>query len=375
MKQNRDILARNDLTGRSAHTLNQPIMLTIVGLSIALLVSIVSFLYSFRGDLDTASFIISKASLAFMPTTFPGNSSVEAQIWRKLFSLGSFRFNILPFMNTSDILVANTMYPGERKLVRVYNGNLTEKNRDVLVFYFAGAWMLGSVDDNDKILRTIALQTNFVVVGIEYSLAPEFPYPRGFHDALHGLQWVKHNIARYGGNPNHIFVTGESAGGNLAAAVVARNLAMVAEEDRVSVVGVVLVYPPTAANFQTESYVKYARFNGILTSAEMQHAWSLYSGGCQIPDDDYTYQPLHTPDSILSRFPHTEIIAAEYDVLRDDSVLFAARLHELGVPGGLVMYNSTIHGFFGREFSPAGYEALKHMCDKMLEVSATLVRK
>ena len=221
----------------------------------------------------------------------------------------------------------------------------------------------------------MALHTGFVVVGIDYSLAPEFPFPRAFDDALHGLQWVKNNIAQYGGNPERIFVTGESAGGNLAAAVVARNLDtnFVAVADRVNVVGVALVYPPLAANFYTESYVKYARFSGILSGAQMQHGWSLYSGGRHIPDSDYTFQPLHAPDELLSQFPHTEIMVAEYDVLRDDSFMFADKLRELNVPVHLTVYNDTIHGFFGRDIFPLGDSSVKYLCDRLLELSTAAV--
>eukprot|EP01032_Pedospumella_encystans_P008969 gene8969-10589_t len=300
-------------------------MLTILGLSAALALSIGSFIYGFRGNVELGAFGLAKASFAFMPETYPGNSTSEAQLWRKLFSIGSISIRSYPEMNFTDVQVTNELYSPE-------------------------------------------------MVGIEYSLAPEYPYPRGFDDALYGLRWVKQNIARYGGNPARIFVTGESAGGNLAAAVTLRNLdtRFVSVEDRVSVVGLALVYPPLAANFETESYIKYARYNGVLTKAQMMHAWSLYSGGYAIDDTDYAFQPLHAPDSLLALLPPTEIMVAEYDVLRDDSLLFAERLRDLSVPVNLMLYNDTIHGFFGRDFSVSGDSSVKLLSDRLVNLLTAL---
>lgn len=348
-------------------------MLTIIGLSLALIATIGSYIYAFKGNAEITAFAVSKLAIAFMPETFPGNDTQEAQLWRRLFSISSISLRSYPDIQYSDVQVVNGRYAGEERLIRVYNGGSSDNLRDVAVFYFSGAWILGSVSDNDRLLRNMALHTGFVVVGVEYSLAPEYPFPRGFDDALFGLQWVKHNIAQYGGNPERIFVTGESAGGNLAAAVAAHNLDIefTSVEDRVNVVGVALVYPPLAANFHTESYTKYARYSGILSGAQMQHGWSLYAGGRHIPESDYTFQPLYAPDRLLSQFPPTEILVAEFDVLRDDSLMFADKLQALGVPVHVQMYNDTIHGFFGRDFSPSGDSSVKYLSDRLLAMSTS----
>eukprot|EP01032_Pedospumella_encystans_P010345 gene10345-12097_t len=354
-------------------------MLTILGLSAALALTIGSFIYGFRGNVELGAFGLAKASFAFMPETYPGNSTSEAQLWRKLFSIGSISIRSYPVMNFTDVQVINELYSPESRLVRIYNPSQQDSNevcnsRDVIIFYFSGAWVKGRVQDNERLLRNMVLHTGFIVVGIEYSLAPEYPYPRGFDDALYGLRWVKQNIARYGGNPERIFVTGESAGGNLAAAVTLRNLdtRYVTVEDRVNVVGLALVYPPLAANFETESYTKYARYNGVLTKAQMMHAWSLYSGGYAIDDNDYAFQPLYAPDSLLAQLPPTEIMVAEYDVLRDDSLLFAERLRDLSVSVNLMLYNDTIHGFFGRDFSASGDSSVKLLSDRLVSLSVAI---
>jgi acetyl esterase len=263
--------------------------------------------------------------------------------------------------------------PGEKRLIRIFNANNSSHSaaRDVLLFYFAGAWMLGNVDDNDKLCKTLAAQTGFIVACVEYSLAPERPFPRGFQDSVAALRWVKRNVAKYGGDPNRVFLSGESAGGNLVTAITAYNYDphQTSAEDQVSLLGLLLVYPPTAANFSTDSYIKYARFNGMLTASEMRHAWEMYSGGVKVDYSDYWYQPLHAPSTLLAQFPPTIVVVAEYDVLRDDALMLAARLVEANVSVDVTVY-PTIHGFFGRDGSALGGKAVMEATAKLRRLSA-----
>jgi acetyl esterase len=231
--------------------------------------------------------------------------------------------------------------------------------------------MIGNVDDNDKLCKTLAAQTGFIVACVEYSLAPEHPFPRGFQDSIAALRWIKRNIAQHGGNPDRIFLSGESAGGNIAAALTAYNYDTdyTSVEDKVNLLGLLLVYPPTAANFSTDSYIKYARFSGMLPASEMIHAWNMYSGGVKIDDDDYRYQPLHAPSTLLAQFPPTIVVVAEYDVLRDDALMLAARLGSANVSVDVTVY-PTIHGFFGRDVSALGSKSVAEATAKLRHLSA-----
>ena len=341
----------------------------------ALIVALFAYLKRLRGEMDGVSFYVAKFTLLALPSVFPKNETNDVQKWRKLLRLGSVSIWQKPNVSSVEQFYIDGDEANERRFLRLYNigqGD-AEQLRDVVIFYFPGAWILGGVDENDAMCRHLAIYTKFIVVSVQYSLAPEHPFPRGFNDAFTALRWVKRNIAAYGGNPDRIFISGESAGGNLAAAVTARNLDtdFVALEERANVIGLLLVYPPLAADFTTESYRIYDRFNGMLPAAVMRNAWDIYRANQAIEDGDYTYQPINTPAHILHQFPPTEFVVAEYDVLRDDSFNFATRLSIAGHRRiGVEVYNSTIHGFFGRDLFPHGISAVLKASHALLAISA-----
>jgi acetyl esterase len=351
-------------------------------LTIAIIMAIQVFigvLLTAMGDADLGSFTVAKVSFLFMPKTFP-NDLADVERWRKLLAASAVSLQPPVDISSEDVYIAGSAGEEEARFVRIYNANsmhsMLNNNasapRDVLVFAYPGAWMMGSVNDLDFQCKTVANHTNFVVVSVDYRLAPEHPFPAAFNDVMAALRWVKHNIHDYGGNADRIFLGGESAGGNLAAAVALRNLdtAHVPEEERVSVVGLLLVYPALAANFSTPSYTQFGQYNGLLTIVEMKHAWAMYAAGQDIPQDEYAYQPSVASDLLLSAFPRTELITANFDVLRDDSYDFAARLTRLGVQARVTNYPSTIHGFWGRDVTPVGQEALIATGKKLLEMAA-----
>jgi acetyl esterase len=339
-------------------------------LVVVVIAALVAYWENTRGEVELLPFALCKITAAVLPAAFPSNNTYSPTIFRNLFVLATLSFERATEMASTGVYI-DEVIPGERKLVRIFNHNVTAPDqRDVIVFYFAGAWMLGSVDHNDRLCKKLAKNTGMVVVCAEYSLAPEHTFPRGFNDAVAALRWTKHNIERYGGNPNRIFVTGESAGGNLATSVTAHNLdsLQTAPADRMDIIGLLVVYPPTAANFTTESYIKYAKYNGMLPSTEMQHAWRMYAGGVHVPRSDFRYQPLYAPTEILQQFPPTVVIAAEYDVLRDDALMLAERLRAAGVQVELTVY-PTIHGFFARDISRLGAVALDEATAKIVQIS------
>lgn len=86
----------------------------------------------------------------------------------------------------------------------------------VFVHIHGGGWFTGSPQQEERFSRTICA-AGFVVVDVDYALAPDNPFPRGLEDCLYAVRWTKKNIAEYGGDPDRMFVGGGSAGGNLSA--------------------------------------------------------------------------------------------------------------------------------------------------------------
>jgi len=174
---------------------------------------------------------------------------------------------------------------------------------------------------------------------------------------------------------------GESAGGNLAAAITARNydINYISLQDRIPINGLLLIYPPLSCQFNTSSYNLYQNYNPILTKFKMTLSYKLYQYGLSMnytlttfndPILNYTFQPLLTSSLILKDFPTTLFILAKYDVLHDDSILFAKRLQSVNVAIDITTYNSTTHGFFGK-FSSVAITSIITASKKLLQINAS----
>lgn len=337
-------------------------------------VALLIYVNEHRGSADLVSFSLARLTFHILPETFPKNDSSDPHVWRARHS--SMCISLKGNLPISSIdLYHDGVVEGDHRHIRIYNGHNPAADgtqRDVQIFFYGGGFVVGSVHDNDPLLRTLAQLTNFVVVGVEYSLAPEHTYPRAFNDAFAALRWVQSNIDAYGGNPDRIFVSGESAGGNLAAGVTARNLDThyVSVEDRVNIIGTLLVYPGTSGNYSLDSYVKYANFNGILTTEKVRYILGLYRGGVHYGPEEYTLFPMYIPSNILAQFPPTEFVVAEHDVLRDDSLLLVERMRAAAAPVSMTLYPHTIHGFFGRDLFPEGHSSVVKASQKLLEMAA-----
>lgn len=236
--------------------------------------------------------------------------------------------------------------PGGRIPIRVYTPQVTGPS-PVLVYFHGGGWVLGSILTHDATCREIANAAGCTVVSVEYRLAPEHKYPAAVDDAYAATQWVFENADQIGADPHRVAVGGDSAGGNLAAAV------CLMARDRASFLPVlqVLIYPIVNYDLNTPSY----RENGegyFLTRETMEWFWECY---LRVEEDGR--QPYASPlrAESFAGLPAALVITAEYDPLRDEGEAYAARLRDAGVPVTLTRYEGMIHAFFRRtaEFDKA----------------------
>jgi acetyl esterase len=219
-----------------------------------------------------------------------------------------------------------------------------------LVYLHGGGWVLGDVDNVDAACRDLASAAGCVVLNVGYRLAPEHPFPAAVDDAWAVVASAAREPERHGIDPGAIAVAGDSAGGNLAAAV-----ALLARDRGVPLVHQLLVYPVTDTAMDTPSWREYGTGYG-LDAGTLARFMDLYRGGAD--PADFRLAPLRAPD-LAGAAPAT-VITAECDILRDEAEAYARRLAAAGVPVELRRYDGVVHSFFLLpEIFDAGAEAME----------------
>ena len=233
-----------------------------------------------------------------------------------------------------------------------------EGPRPVLVYYHGGGWVVCSLDTHDGTCRSLCADARAIVVSVDYRMAPEAKFPAPLDDCYAATVWSHENAAALGGDPARFAIGGDSAGGNLAAAV-----ALAARErGGPAIVHQLLVYPVTDHRFDTQSYSDNGK-DYFLTTEQMQWFWNHYLRG---PEDaaDPLASPLRAKD--LSGLPPATVITAEFDPLRDEGRAYAKRLGEAGVPTKDLLYEGVIHGFFGMTaLIDQGKQAMDDACAEL----------
>jgi acetyl esterase len=203
----------------------------------------------------------------------------------------------------------------------------------------------------DDVAREIAHASGAVVVSVEYRLAPEHPYPAGLDDCDAVTQWALTEASALGARPGAVVVAGESAGGNLAAAVALRRRTAGGAQP----VGQVLVYPAVAGE---REFPSRAEFDGLVISRLAGDGfWAAYSGVRDLGDDPYAV-PLVASD--LAGLPPALVVLGGCDMLRDEGRAYAERLRDAGVAVDEVCFAGQPHGFvnFGLPAAAAAHERI-----------------
>ncbi|MGB5810372.1 MAG: alpha/beta hydrolase [Polyangiales bacterium] len=227
-----------------------------------------------------------------------------------------------------------------------------------LVYFHGGGWVVGSIDTHDGTCQRLCHGSGYVVIAVDYRLAPEDPYPAGFDDCIYATSWVATNAAELSVDPRRLAVGGDSAGGNLAAAVA------LAARDRGGppIDFQLLVYPAVDSNFTRPSCTENAE-GYVLTMDDLKWYWDQYQPNVAARTHPYC-TPFNAPS--LSGLPAALVITAEFDPLRDEGNDYADRLAQHGVPTTRSQYAGAIHGFFGKsEGSSLARSAMQEACDAL----------
>lgn len=235
--------------------------------------------------------------------------------------------------------IRDTTFPGPAGLVpiRIYTPQ-TQTKVPVIIYFHGGGWVIGSLDSHDNLCRSLATKSSSIVISVDYRLAPEHAYPAAIEDAYAALLWTYKNAATINGDSARILVLGDSAGGNLAAAVAL----MARDKNGPDIYAQILIYPAVnLAEFNTESHRKFGK-GFYLTKRYMEKFRSLYLPQTKDWKDIYV-SPLLAGS--LINLPPAMVLTAELDVLRTEGEAYALRLKNAGVPTRNKRYLGMIHGF------------------------------
>lgn len=229
-----------------------------------------------------------------------------------------FRKERPPAVTTEDFKVGDVP-------CRLYRSGATEKP-PVLLYLHGGGFVLGGLDSYDDVCAEICDGADVAVVAVQYRLAPEHPFPAAFGDCWQVLQYLGQHYAK-------IAVGGDSAGGNLAAA-----LALKARDaGGPRLMGQVLIYPGLGGDVSRGSYVSQAKAPGLATS-DVQYYRDIYKG-----NGSKFAEPLL--ETNYAGLPPAFMVAAGLDPLHDDCEDYAARLRAAGVAAFVRDEPLLVHAF------------------------------
>ena len=220
-------------------------------------------------------------------------------------------------------------------LCRLYRPS-ADTNLGLLVFFHGGGWVIGDLNSHDGVCRSLANKSGHAVLSVDYRLAPEHTFPAAFDDCLAAVKWASENAQALGIDNSRMAVGGDSAGGNLAAAVALAEIVPLKFQ--------MLIYPAVDMSMESPSINENANAP-ILTKSVM--AWFVdHYMGSEGDRGSIAASPMLASDEQLKRMPPAIVITAQFDPLRDEGEAYGKRLVENGVSATITRYNGAFHGFF-----------------------------
>jgi acetyl esterase len=222
---------------------------------------------------------------------------------------------------------------------RLYVPEGADKQPALTVYYHGGGWVIGTLETHDGTCRALAQKSGNAVLSVAYRLAPEHRYPTAAEDCYDALVWAVANAESLGVDGSRLAVAGDSAGGNLAAAVA------IMTRDRAGppLRHQLLIYPVTDNDFSLASYAENGGGEYYLSTDGMRWFWGHYLG--ETSANNAPYAAVLRTANLAGLAPAT-VITAEFDPLRDEGIAYAEKLKAAGVTVDAATAPGMIHGFF-----------------------------
>jgi acetyl esterase len=223
--------------------------------------------------------------------------------------------------------------------VRLYDPGLASP-APALIYLHGGGFILFSIDTHDRLMREYAAAGNFLVLGVDYPLSPEAPYPAALNQIIELIDWLGNSGGRaLGIDPNRLAIGGDSAGGNLSVGTALR-LRDRGTPDRLK--GLLLNYGAFGVECSDEAEARFGGPNAVLQRDEMNHYYQSYLGADGLARPEPYAAPLLAN---LEGLPPAFLAIPECDLLSEQSYAMAERMERAGVDVTSVIYRGATHSF------------------------------
>ncbi len=227
----------------------------------------------------------------------------------------------------------------------------------VLVYLHGGGWVAGSPKTHRKLGLRFA-EAGYLVVSVDYRLAPEAPFPAPFDDCVFAVRWAAENAAKYGGDPKRLAIGGDSAGGNLSAAVAAH---LASDSSAPKIRAALLIY----GAFDFEAFLQdgpVASQPGVDEAAARALRDAMIFGYLgKNPSQSVLRDPRVSPVRGAAKLPPSILICGTADPLLEHQKALVAELEKARVTHENVVYDGMPHGFVQMEFLPPATDSIQKM--------------
>ncbi len=310
------------------------------------------------GDLDPRLYRQMKNMpllIKLMPKTRKKKAPLETIMpYRKMF--GEYKGSYIADEGVTTEYCETESADGYRIPVRVYKRENAGSNLPMFVYFHGGGFFGGGPDIVEQMCKTLVQNLNCVACNVDYRLCPENHYPQPLDDCFFATKWAYENAHTFGADQAKLAVSGDSAGGNLAAAVTLRDI----DENTGMVAAQVLIYPVTLISKKHTEYfhgVDQSKYASNKRSVKIIRAMTGMMGDMMGPEgnmlDEVYLQGNLSPEHPYASpalgeakdLPPTLLIFGEHDFLVFDNFAYARKLTAAKIPLKTIVYRGMGHGF------------------------------